>query len=111
MPGHRLRPAGVWPGRLSGGIPVCHLAGQLRSRVRARAVHAAGAAAGPDRDGGPMGRPRAAEPSWGSVLVTTVRLWTQRWLGRWWPGQTRWRVAIVAALAAVIFVAGAAMAV
>ena len=58
-----------------------------------------------------MGRPRAAEPSWGSVLVTTVRLWTQRRLGSWWPAQTRWRVAIVAALAAVIFVAGAAMAV
>jgi hypothetical protein len=43
--------------------------------------------------------------------MTTVRLWAQRRLGRWWPAQTRWRVAIVAVLVAVIFVAGAATAV
>jgi hypothetical protein len=51
---------------------------------------------------------RAREPSWGSVLVTTVQLWVQRRLKRWWPAQARWRVVVVATLLAVIFVAGAA---
>jgi hypothetical protein len=60
---------------------------------------------------GPARRPGAPEPSWGSVLVTTVRLWAQRRLGRWWPRQARWRVVVVAVLVAVIFVAGAATAV
>jgi len=40
-------------------------------------------------------------------LATTVRLWAQRRLGRWWPAQARWRVVVVAALVAVVFAAGA----
>ena len=52
------------------------------------------------------GGSRAPEPSWGTVLATTLRLWAQRHLGRWWPTQTRWRLVVMAALAAVVFVAG-----
>jgi len=45
------------------------------------------------------------------VLVTTVRLWGRRRLSRirrLWPAQPRWRLVLVAALVAVVFVAGAA---
>jgi hypothetical protein len=45
------------------------------------------------------------------VLITTLRLWTRRRLGRirrLWPERARWRVLLVAALVAVVFVAGAA---
>jgi hypothetical protein len=54
---------------------------------------------------------RAREPSWGTVLITTVRLWTRRrlgWIRRLWPARARWRVLLVAALVAAVFVAGAA---
>jgi len=40
------------------------------------------------------------------VLATTVRLWAQRRRVRWRPTQTRWRLVVVAALAAVVFVTG-----
>jgi hypothetical protein len=43
-------------------------------------------------------------PSWGAVLVTTVRLWAQR---RLWPSSRRWRVITVVILAAVLFAGGA----
>ena len=45
-------------------------------------------------------------PPWGTVLVTTVRLWGRRraWL---WPGRARWRVLVVLVAAAVLFGAGA----
>jgi len=56
----------------------------------------------PERSGGS----RAPEPSWGTVLATTVRLWAERRRGHWWPTQTRWRLAVMAALAAVVFVTG-----
>jgi hypothetical protein len=49
-------------------------------------------------------------PSWGTVLVTTVRLWAQRRLRgprRLWPDSTRWRVISVVILAAVLFCGGA----
>jgi hypothetical protein len=49
-------------------------------------------------------------PSWGTVLVTTVRLWAQRRLcgpRRLWPDSTRWRVISVIILAAVLFCGGA----
>jgi len=57
--------------------------------------------------------PPAAErptPSWGAVLVTTVRLWAQRrlrGLRRLWPASPRWRVISVLILAAVLFCGGA----
>ena len=54
----------------------------------------------------PSSPPTAPEPSWGSLLATTVRLWAQRQRGRWWPTQARSRLAIVAALTAVVFVTG-----
>ena len=40
------------------------------------------------------------------MLATTVRLWAQRQRVRWRATQTRWRLAIVAALTAVVFVTG-----
>ena len=51
------------------------------------------------------GPPRASSspPSWGTVLLTTVRLWVQRH----WPARARWRVLTVLVLAAVLFGAGA----
>src|SRR5262249_33240202 len=56
----------------------------------------------PERSGGAA----APEPSWGTVLAPTVRLWAQHRRRRWWPTQTRWRLAVMAALAAVVFVTG-----
>jgi len=56
------------------------------------------------------GRP-PAEPSWGTVLATTVRLWLRRrlgWARRSRPGQARWLAVIVAGLVAVGLLAGAA---
>jgi hypothetical protein len=56
---------------------------------------------------------RRPEPSWATVLATTVRLWAQRrlrWNRRLWPARARWRVAVVVMLVAVVFVAGAATA-
>jgi hypothetical protein len=61
---------------------------------------------------GPLAEGPLAEPSWGTVLVTTVRLWSRRRLAetrRLWPARASWRVVIAVALVvAVVFVAGAA---
>jgi hypothetical protein len=56
----------------------------------------------------PSGRRPVPEPSWAAVLATTVRLWAGRRIRRVWAAQTRWRIVIMAALVAVIFVASAA---
>ena len=64
----------------------------------------------PGAPGPPPGQ-RPPEPSWAAVLATTVRLWTQRrlrWARRLWPARAGWRIVIVAAVVAAIFVAGAA---
>jgi hypothetical protein len=53
--------------------------------------------AGP-QPGRPPAAVRPAEPSWATVLATTVRLWTQRRLA-----SPRWRVVFVLALAAIVF--------
>jgi hypothetical protein len=55
----------------------------------------------------PPQQPRQ-QPSWPSVLATTVRLWVQRRLRVLWPARAGWRVVVVIALVAVVFVAGAA---
>ena len=52
-----------------------------------------------------------AEPSWGTVLATTVRLWLRRrlgWMRRSRPGRPRRLVVIVAGLVAAGLLAGAA---
>jgi hypothetical protein len=49
----------------------------------------------------PARRP-AAEPSWGTVVATTIRLWTKRRLEKPWP-----RALLVLVLAAMVFIAGA----
>ena len=68
------------------------------------------AAAPATRQGGaPAARPvasaparrLAAEPSWGTVVATTVRLWAKRRLERPWL-----RALLMLVLAAVVFVAG-----
>jgi hypothetical protein len=69
-------------------------------------------ASGPGRGSGaaapaPPTPPASRPPSWGKVLVTTVRLWAQRRAHLHWPAQTRWRVLTVLALAVVLFGAGA----
>ena len=49
-----------------------------------------------------------AEPSWGTVLATTVRLWLRRrlgWTRRSRPGRARWLVLIVAGLVAAVLLA------
>ena len=65
-------------------------------------------APGPGRGSAvPPRRQASRPPSWGKVLVTTVRLWVQRHGHLRWPEQARWRVLTVAVLAAVLFGAGA----
>ena len=52
----------------------------------------------------PSGQRPPAEPSWGTVLATTVRLWLRRrlsWTRRSRPGRARWLALIVAGLVAV----------
>ena len=56
----------------------------------------------PRQAAGPPARRPPGEPSWGAVVVTTFRLWTQRRMR-----QTRWRV-LVGLLAAVILIAAGA---
>jgi len=59
----------------------------------------------------PSGQRPAAEPSWGTVLATTVRLWLRRrlsWTRRSRPGRPRRLVMIVAGLVAAALLAGAA---
>jgi hypothetical protein len=50
----------------------------------------------------PPSRPPARQPSWGTVLATTVRLWTGRRLRPWW--RTRWQDVLAALLVAVILI-------
>jgi hypothetical protein len=52
-------------------------------------------------------RPTPPPPPWGTVLLTTVRLWAQRRLHLRWPARPRWRVLTVLVLALVLFAAGA----
>jgi len=57
------------------------------------------------------GQRQPAEPSWGAVLATTVRLWLRRrlsWMRRSRPGRPRRLVMIVAGLVAAALLAGAA---
>src|SRR5437870_138817 len=59
----------------------------------------------------PLSQRPPAEPSWGAVLVTTVRLWLRRrlsWTRRSRPGRARWLVLIVAGLVAAVLLAVAA---
>jgi hypothetical protein len=59
----------------------------------------------------PSGQRPAAEPSWATVLATTVRLGLRRrlgWARRSRPGRARWLAVIVAGLVAVVLLAGAA---
>ena len=56
----------------------------------------------------PPGQRPAAEPSWGAVLATTVRLWLRRrlsWTRRPRPGRARWLALIVAGLVAAVLLA------
>jgi hypothetical protein len=59
----------------------------------------------------PRSMPRGPQPGWGTVLVTTVKLWSQRRLAppasRVRSVVTTWRFVLAVAVAAVIFVAGA----
>ena len=50
----------------------------------------------------PPAAARPAEPSWATVLATTVRLWIQRRLA-----SPRWRVVFVLGLAAIVFAVAA----
>jgi hypothetical protein len=59
----------------------------------------------------PLSQRPPAEPSWATVLATTVRLWLRRrlsWTRRSRPGRARWLVLIVAGLVAVVLLAVAA---
>jgi len=61
-----------------------------------------GAAPATRPTGGPPVRRPAEEPSWGTVLATTFRLWLHRRLEKPW-----WRVLAVLLVAAIVFGAGA----
>jgi hypothetical protein len=61
-----------------------------------------GAVPAPRRAAGPPARRPAAEPSWGTVLATTFRLWVQRRMAK-----TRWRGLAGLLAAAILFGAGA----
>jgi len=81
----------------------------LAPRTGVPAVRPGGAPA-PRRGAAPATRPAAGaparrpakEPSWGTVLATTVRLWAQRRVEKPW-----WRMFLVLVLAAIVFAAGA----
>jgi hypothetical protein len=62
------------------------------------------APAGAVRSGWAAGRPSAAEPSWGRVLATTIKLWVLRQVT-----VRRWRTVAVVAAAAVVTVAALAV--
>ena len=89
-PPPRPAPGSPWPGGVpatrSGGVPA----------TRPGAMPAVRPAAGP-----PARRP-AAQPSWGTVLATTFRLWLRRRMDK-----TRWRVLAGILVAAILFGAGA----
>jgi hypothetical protein len=70
----------------------------------------AGGRPGPAASGLGAPVPRAPEPSWGTVIANTLRMWTQRRqprIRRPRPRRARWRLVAVAALLAVVFGAGA----
>jgi hypothetical protein len=52
------------------------------------------------------GAARPAQPSWGTVLATTVRLWGQRRLRPLWPNRAGGRVTALLALLVLVLVAG-----
>ncbi len=59
----------------------------------------------------PLSQRPLAEPSWATVLATTVRLWLRRrlsWTRRSRPGRARWLALTVAGLVAVVLLAVAA---
>jgi hypothetical protein len=71
---------------------------------------AAGGRPGPAASGLGAPVPRAPEPSWGTIIANTLRMWTQRSqppARRLRPRRARWRVVAVAVLLAVVFGAGA----
>lgn len=97
-----------------GDIPGSGVMHVVSQESRPGGAERPGAAGQPARPAPPQpSRPRRPEPSWATVLATTVRLWAQRrlrWIRRLWAAQPRWRVAATVMLVAVVFLAGAATA-
>jgi hypothetical protein len=103
IPGPRRPPGGPPAG---GSAPGSTPAGRQQPGGPAAAAPAGAGPGGLARRGPVPGGARRPPP-WGTVLVTTVRLWAQRRRHLRWPAQARWRVLSVLVLAAVLFAAGA----
>ena len=85
-----------------GAVPAPRPGGVPATRPGAAPATRPGAVPAPRQAAGPPARRPPAEPSWGAVLVTTFRLWTQRRMQK-----TRWRVLAGLLAAVILFAAGA----
>jgi hypothetical protein len=97
--------------RPAAASPVTGPAGTAARGTGPAGVSPGAAGGGPQAQ--PAQRPPAEPPGarpvppWGTVLVTTIRLWAQRHLGRLWPATPRWRLITILLVAAVLFGGGA----
>ena len=92
------KPGSIGPG----AVPAPRPGGVPATRPGAAPATRPGAVPAPRQAAGPPARRPPADPSWGAVLVTTFRLWTQRRMQK-----TRWRVLAGLLAAVILFAAGA----
>jgi hypothetical protein len=102
VPARQGPPPRHLPGAGNGGLPATRPGGVPAARPGGAPASRPGALPATRPGAGPPARRRAAQPSWPTVLATTMRLWLGRRLEK-----TRWRVLAVLLLAAILFGAGA----
>lgn len=89
------------PGTGPGGVPAPRPGGAPATRPGSVPAARPGGVPASRQAAGPPARRPAAQPSFAAVMVTTVKLWTQRRMQR-----TRWRVLVGLVAAVLLFVAG-----
>ena len=87
---------------MPGAVPAPRPGAAPATRPGAMPAARPGAVPAPRQAAGPPARRPTAEPSWGAVVVTTVRLWAGRRMQ-----QTGWRVLVGLVAAVLLFAAGA----
>jgi hypothetical protein len=95
-------PARQGPPPKPGAVPAPRPGAAPATRPGAVPAARPGAVPAPRQAAGPPARRPTAQPSWGAVVVTTVRLWAGRRMR-----QTGWRVLVGLVAAALVFAAGA----